>query len=864
MSISEIRANKKDTHRKIVRLLWGMVAAVLLGILAFFLILSTGDLPSLQELENPKSELATQIYGDKNEVFGRYYIENRVAVSYNELSPDLIKALVATEDERFYKHSGIDFRALGRVLVKTVLLSQESAGGASTLTQQLAKLLFTEKPASGLERVMQKFKEWIIALRLERRYTKEEIIAMYLNKFNFINGAYGIKAAAEIYFDKDQKDLTMEEAATLVGMLKNPSLYNPRRRLEQTQDRRNVVLGQMRKNSYLSEEEFATYKAIPLDVSNFKRTSQSDGTAPYFRAELAKKLKKMFERPEYRKPNGEKYDLYRDGLKVFTTIDPAMQTIAEEKTWKHMKSQQDKFWKHWKGKDPWTYKEEETTDREMEQREATLIRLVEGSDRYTSMRNQFLGVITAQLNADVEGGIRLWDTDIKRMKKQEDDPTYFKRMVRQGYFGQKFADKYREAMQSEYYPKLRDQWKKLKLRVKNVFKIPVKMTVFAYNDSMQKDTTMSPIDSIKYHSMFLQIGSMSVEPVTGEVKTWIGGINHKYFKYDHVQSDRQVGSTFKPFVYSTAIALQGFSPCFKVDDIPYTISPGEGNFDVTKAWTPGNSNEQFGKEPVTLRDALRRSINSITVYLMKQIRSVNPVIGMAHNMGIDSTARRGRSNYRIPRVPSIAIGAADLTVFEMTGAYNTFANNGTFIRPSIIKRIEDKNGRIIYTNMPEERQALNPRWNYVMLDMLKYVNASWRFNKISTENGGKTGTTNKHVDGWYMGVTPNLTVGTWVGGESPWIRFRTLDLGSGGKMARPFFIDFIDALEENEQIDWDKKARFKRPGGDLGVELNCEVYEQLAEEQDAFDEEGGSLFDDLFGDEELPIQKDTTVFEIDF
>ena len=267
---------------------------------------------------------------------------------------------------------------------------------------------------------------------------------------------------------------------------------------------------------------------------------------------------------------------------------------------------------------------------------------------------------------------------------------------------------------------------------------------------------------------------------------------------------------------------------------------------------------------MTLRDALRRSINTITVYLMKQIRSVNPVIGMAHNMGIDSTARRG-SRPRIPRVPSISIGAADLTVWEMTGAYNTFANNGTFIRPTIIKRIEDKNGRVIYTSVPEERQALNPRWNYVMLDMLKYVNSGGKFDKISTENGGKTGTTNKHVDGWYMGVTPNLTVGTWVGGESPWIRFRALRLGSGSAMARPFFINFIDALEEDSELDWNKKARFKRPQGDLGVELNCDVYEQLADEQNAFDEEGDDLFNDLFGDEELPIKKDSTgKIEIDF
>ncbi len=863
-SLADIRSERQGTHKKLMRWLWIGLILGMLGLLAFFLILSTGDLPSFKDLENPKSELATQIFGDKQDVFGRYYIENRVAMSYDELSPHLVNAVVATEDERFREHSGIDFRALGRVLVKTLLLSQESAGGASTLTQQLAKLLFTEKPGSGLERVMQKFKEWIIALRLERRYTKEEIIAMYLNKFEFINGAYGIQAAAEIYFGKDQKDLTIEEAATLIGMLKNPSLYNPRSRPERTQQRRNVVLGQMMKNDLINQEQFDLYKSRPLDMSNFKRQNQSEGVAPYFRAVLAEDLKRLFKQKEYLKPDGTRYNIYRDGLKVFTTIDPQMQVHAEEAMMKHMKSLQSKFWKHWKGKDPWTYKTDETTDREMEIRKDVLNRLVEGSERYKSLRDKFMGEITHKMTTDIDG-LRLWDSDIKRIFEEEENPGYFDRMIKKKFFSKSRADKYRRAMKSEDYAKLKKQWQKLRLRVKNVFKIPVKMTVFAYNDKMQTDTTMSPIDSIKYHRMFMQIGSMSVDPNTGDVKTWIGGINHKYFKYDHVRARRQVGSTFKPFVYSTAIALQGFSPCFKVDDIPYTISPGEGNFYVNKEWTPANSSDKYSKESVTLRDALRKSINSITVYLMKQIRSVNPVIGMVHNMGIDSTAKYSNGRYIVPRVPSIAIGATDLTVFEMTGAYNTFANNGTYIKPVFIKRIEDKNGRVIYNSVPEERQALNPRWNYVMVDMLKHVNSSWYFNKLKTETGGKTGTTNNHVDGWYMGITPNLVVGTWVGGDERWIRFRSLSLGAGGKMARPFFIDFIDALEEDKSLDWDSDARFKRPAGDLGVELDCTVYDELAAEEGAGDEEGDFMFDDLFGDEDLPTTKnDTTEFEIDF
>lgn len=853
--VGDIRQERKSLYEKIMRWLWILLGVGVLGTIIFFLALSRSDLPSLKELENPKSEVASQIYGDNMEVIGRYYIENRIPVSYQQLSNHIVNALVATEDERYYQHAGIDFEALGRVLFKSLVLRQD-AGGGSTITQQLAKLLFTGTPGSGLERALQKFKEWIIALRLERSYTKEEIIAMYLNKFDFIYDADGIKAAAEIYFGKDQKDLNVEEAAMLVGMLKNPSLYNPRRFPERAKQRRDVVLFQMRKNGILSDEKFEYYKSKPVDMRNFKRSTQSEGLAPYFRAELAKDVRRILAKQA--EVDGKNYDIYRDGFKIYTTINPELQRMAEKAMVKHMKKLQKDFFMTWKrqGADPWKSRANDEIDPDKKLRNASLDRLIGESERYQRLRDQYLGEVAAKLETEL-GRIWLRDVDINRMFRAEKEDGYLVKLQQQKFISSEMTTAYRKVMRSEHYKELRSQWNKLQATVKVDFMKPVDMTVFAYNDEMETDTVMTPLDSIKYHRMMLQIGSLAVDPFSGEVKAWVGGVNHEWFKFDHVRSRRQVGSTFKPFVYATAISRQGFSPCFKVDDMPYTINPGESNFDLIKEWAPSNSNGKWTYEPYTLKDALQRSKNSITVYLLKQIGSVDPVINMMDGMGIDKESKYPNGRPIIPRVPSIVLGAADLEVWEMAGAYTTFANNGIHSEPYHIRKIEDKNGRVLFEQTPQQSLALKPEYNYVMLDLLKHVNSRWGgFNSIKTKHGGKTGTTNSYVDGWYMGITPNLVVGTWVGGEDRWVRFTSLARGQGGYMARPFFRDLIYAIEQNEDFEWDTSADFKRPNGDIGIELDCEAYEQL-NNTGGFDENDDPFFDDGFGDE-LNVKGDST------
>ncbi|MEM9888991.1 MAG: transglycosylase domain-containing protein, partial [Bacteroidota bacterium] len=705
--IANVREQQKETYAKMMKWLWRILGVGVLATILFFVGLSFTDLPTFQELENPKSDLATEIYGDNLEVIGRFYAAggNRISVAYDELSPNLIKALVATEDERYYRHAGIDFRGLARAVF---FLGKR--GGASTITQQLAKQLFTDKYANSIpERLMQKFKEWIIAVRLEKRYTKEEIIAMYLNIFDFTNNAVGIKAASEIYFNTTQDSLSVEQAALFVGMLQNPTFHDPIDHPERSQNRRNVVLFQMHKNDLLTKEEFDYLKEQDIDMSKFKRATQSEGMAPYFRAELAKDVRKILQ--EVEKSGDGSYDLYKDGLKIYTTIHPEMQRIAEQEMLKHMKQLQAKFAKHWNGfyKDPWAYKTQETTDRQMEIRAETLTRMIRSSDRYRNIRPRYLNEVAQSLASTIKD-LRLRDVDVDRILEAENDKTYINDLLRGNMISEKMASQYRKVLRHPNYDGLKEQWEALQAEVEKAFDEKVKMRVFAYNEQMEKDTMMSPLDSIKYHQMFLQVGSMAVDPLTGYVKTWVGGINHKYFKFDHVRSRRQVGSTFKPFVYATAIDRKGFSPCFPVNDRPYSIHPGESSFYLTKEWMPANSNKKFTYQDYTLRDALRRSKNSVTVFLMKEIGSVGPVIDIIDRMGIDTESKYPGGEYIVPRVPSIALGAADLTVQEMTGAYTTFANNGYYSEPTYILKIEDKNGKELYSAMPKFEEVLNPRY----------------------------------------------------------------------------------------------------------------------------------------------------------
>ena len=842
---------KEIQYRKIIKWMWYITLGAMALVPLSFLLLSLTDLPSVQQLENPKSEEASQVFAANGEVIGRYYTENRVPVDYSQLSPYLIEALVATEDERYQRHSGIDFRSLARAII---YLGKK--GGASTITQQLAKQLFTGQKAETsniFERIIQKLKEWIIAIRLERRYTKEEIIALYLNKFNFINGAYGIKAASEIYFGKPQDSLEIYEAAMLVGMLKNPSLFNPLRRPESVMHRRAVVFQQMEKNGIINRAEFDSLRQLPLGL-NFTRQTHADGIAPYFRMELAKDIKGILERKECRKSDGSTYDIYRDGLRIYTTIDPQMQRIAEEEMVKNMARVQKAFWNTWKvmSKDPWDYVSGSQHEVPVEQRKRSLQDLVRISDRYQGLRAKHLLSVLEKIEAEMDDfRFSEDDREVERIIQDADDGKTVSRLAEQGLISSSLAAKYRQIKRSRHFSELERQWRILQKAVEQEFNAKVEMKVFAYNDKMEKDTVMTPFDSVKYHRMFLQTGILAVDPVTGHVKVWVGGIDFKHFQYDHNRTSRQVGSTFKPFVYATAIAQQGFSPCYQVYDLPHTIGPGDGSFRLIDEWRPNNADGNFSGSLLTLKEALRQSKNSVSVHLMKQLGDTEPVRGMIHQMGIDSTAKYRNGRYRVPKSPSICLGATDLTNMEMTGAYTTFANNGIFNKPVYLLRIEDKNGRIIYEEFPQERAAISPNANYVMVEMLKYTATG--MGTLKSEVGGKTGTTNDYVDGWFMGITPSLVVGTWVGGEDRWIRFRSLTYGQGAYMAKPFFKEFIARLESEKDIDYNSTARFYRPPGDLGIEMDCNEYNRktrLFDDMEEFD--GSNKFgEDKFGDEEF-------------
>ena len=855
-----IRANQEELSermprwRKGVKYLWITFGAGVAFVFLLFLGLSFSDLPRTAELEDQVPESASQIYAKDGSVLGRFYIENRVPVEFDDLNKNVVDALIATEDERFYRHSGIDFKGVARMFA---YLGRE--GGASTISQQLAKLYFTGlRSKNKFERGVQKLKEWIIAVRLERQYTKEEIIAKYLNKFDFLYSGHGIRAASETYFGKDQSELTKEEAAMLVGMLKNPSLYNPKKYPSRALSRRNVVLNQMVRNNVISKEEYATLSKTPVDISAFKRRDHNDGQAQYFRVELGKEVRRILNQKRYYDPaTGEPRDMYRDGLKIYTTIDTAMQRIAEEQMLKHMAGLQEKFNKHWQGKNTWEYTEDDPEDRnpaktrqkELEIRAKTLERYVRRSERYEKMRDAYLGNYLAEMERKVKG-LKTRDADIERMLAEDKEKGSIKRMRRAGSFSREMEADYLTAMKTEEWKKLKGAWYKLEKAVEEGFNKPAKMRIFSYETpTLEKDTLLSPMDSIKYLANFLQMGSMAVDPVTGEVKMWVGGINHKWFQYDHVTSSRQVGSTFKPFIYATAIGLQGMSPCFQVLDQAYTLFPGEGSFNLLDEWTPKNADNLYTGDRLTLKEGLRKSKNTVSVYLMKQLGDTEPVRGLIHNMGIDSTTKYANGRYRVPKQPSICLGATDLTVSEMTGAYTTFANGGVYTKPYFISKIEDRNGAVIYEAMPETRAAYNERHNYVMVEMLRYSGTG--LYDLKSDAGGKTGTTNSHVDGWFMGITPGLVVGTWVGGEDRWTRFRTIQMGQGGRMAKPFFKAFMKAVEADENIALDTKKRFTRPRGDIGIELDCSIYAQ--ENGDGSPTEGDEdFYEDSFGDQVLP------------
>ncbi len=827
-----------------------------------------GDLPSFADLENPEYDEASIIYDANGTTFGKYYVENREIVHFNDISPFVIQTLISTEDIRFFKHSGVDLKALFRVAFKTILLRKQSSGGGSTITQQLAKLLFQRPSLANkgfFERattlLRTKVKEWITAIKLEKSYTKEEIIAMYLNKFEFINGAHGIQAAAQTYFGVGQDNVNLSQAALLVGMLKNPSLYNPLRFPENAGRRRNVVLNQYQKHNIVDELVLDSLLNTQVDMSKFKRDSHDTGPAPYFRSELTKWLRNLFEEKGIRKEDGSDYNIYTDGLQIYTTIDLTYQKHAEAAVVDHMSKLQDKYWKVWDRRNPWTYDADET---QRKIRMETLERKIKESDRYLSLHNKYLSATKAKIQTEYED-LKLSEKVIKGLIAKEKKQYSWSGLVDRRIISETKLSVYKNLLDdSELWMELKQKFNELKDAYEEEFDRAINMEVFDYNEKGFKEVEMSPRDSVKYHNQHMQASLLSLDPRTGSIKAWVGGPGFNYFKYDHVNSRRQVGSTIKPFVYSTAIGLMGISPCEEFEDIQYTIAPGDANFMVDKEWSPSNANEEFTGNKYNLYQGLLYSKNSITVRLVKEMGNVDVIRELLDNAGISKNQEYPNGQYVIPRVPSICLGSMDLTLFEMAGAYTTFANDGIYTEPIFVSRIEDQSGKIIYTGIPKSKRAINPLYNGVMLDMLKN-NVGGRFGLgVKTDIGGKTGTTNDYADGWFMSVAPDLVTGVWVGGDDKWIRFLSLENGQGFIMARPIVQKFIQGIESDSTADFNSDAQFPTPPKGFLDFIDCEKYKQMSVEEeqiinklDKREDEFDESFEDEFGGLLEDLKKDT-------
>lgn len=753
-----------------------------------------GELPTFEELENPNSSLATVVYTADEKVLGKYFIQNRTNVDFNDLSPHLVNALVATEDERYYDHSGIDIKGLVRAIV---LIG--SGGGASTITQQLSKMLFSERPQSKLERVLQKMKEWIIATRLERQYTKNEIIAMYLNRFDFLNNAVGIESASRVYFNKSPSELNIQESAMLIGMAKNPSVFNPLRNPDTTIKRRNVVFFQMLRNGFLEEQNFDSLKTDSL-VLDYQKVDHKEGLAPYFREVLRMELRNMFSEKDdhgnyiYHKPDGEPYNIYKDGLVVYTTINSRMQEYAEWAVSEHLgKELQDDFFRDLSRKKnaPFDWRTPK------EQREAIL--------NYAKRRSQRFLVLSGQQCANCG---------------------------RRGDFVEKKIIDGRE-----HYVCNAEDCEHIKPVISEdsidvIFNTPTNTTVFSWQGDV--DTVISPMDSIKYYKSILQAGVMSMDPHTGNIKTWVGGIDYKHFRFDHVKlAKRQVGSTIKPFLYSIAIQ-KGYSPCYEISNTPTTIH--KGNWGLLKDWTPNTPGYNF-HGMVSLKYGLANSMNNVTAWIMKQFGPY-VMVDFAKEIGIESPFKP---------VPSLCLGVEDVSLFEMVGAYGTFVNKGVWIEPNFITRIEDKNGNVIVDIGPRINEAMTEEAAYAMISLMKGVidgvynpaagkttgtAMRLRFPKETRPYGGfknpiagKTGTTQNHSDGWFMGLTPDLVTGVWVGAEDPGVRFSTLSKGMGTNMALPIWGYFMQKVYADTTIDI-SKGDFEKPEKKISIELDCRNYGQ--------------------------------------
>ncbi len=741
--------DNKNNFKKYIRWFWLLIFSGIGFVVAFFLLASLGafgKLPTFEELENPENNLATEIISADGQTLGKYAKENRTPVRYKDLSPHLVKALVATEDERFYKHSGIDFRGTVRALVK---LGQN--GGASTITQQLAKMLFTKRARRGniFKRILQKIKEIIIAVRLERSYSKNEILTMYLNKYDFLNQAVGIRSASRIYFGKEPKDLKIEEAAMLVGMLKNSSYFNPLRksRKKLVLQRRNVVLKQLTRSNFITEKWKDSLQKLDLGL-DVHRESHSDGLATYFREYLRDYMKKWIK--NHPKPDGSHYDLQRDGLKIYVTIDARMQKYAEEAVQEHMANLQRSF------------------DKEQKHNKTA----------------------------------PFYDLDKKEIQR-----TIYNAMRR-----------------SERWRKMKKAGKS-KAEIIASFDKKVPMQVFSWKGNI--DTIMTPRDSILYYKHFLRAGFLSIEPQTGHIKAWVGGINYKHFQYDAVkQQKRQVGSTFKPFVYATAINQLKKSPCDKYPNTLYTI-PKE-KYGMDEDWTPKNAGNSYGGER-TLKNALANSINVITARLIDEV-GPETVANLAKRAGIET---------EIQANPSIALGAIDLSLYEMVSAYTNFANKGQHVNPIMLQRIEDKNGTVLQEFIPKTNEVLSEESAYVMLELMKGVTeegsgarlkSGWTKNpdkiitgfpyRFTNPIAGKTGTTQGQSDGWFIGIVPNLVSGAWVGGEDRATHFKYIDKGQGASMALPIWALYMKKCYADKSLHVSDKD-FERPAY-VSIRLDCD------------------------------------------
>ncbi len=792
---------EKKSFGKWIALFWsifflGIGLSIFLLYASANVILGFDPLPTFEQLENPKSNLATEVYTEDREILGKYFYQNRVNVQYEDLDTNLVNALIATEDERYYEHSGVDLKGLARAV-----LNFGKSGGASTITQQLSKMLFSAAPKNTIERLMQKMQEWIISAQLERRYTKNEIVAMYFNRFDFINNAVGIKSAANVYFDSNPDSLRIEQAAMLVGMLKNPSLFNPLRFEEKTLERRNVVLFQMKRNGYISQDAYDSLKFLPLGLS-YSRVDHKKGIAPYFREILRAELKKVFNEKDKDgnyvlvKDNGEPYDIYSDGLKIYTTLNYKMQQYAEWAVKEHLSYQlQNDFFDDLKKKKnaPFDYRVSQS------EIERIMNSALKRSERYLIMsgkqcgncgrRGRFLEEIELEGKSYVH---------CKAGDCEHDTPIFSEDSILA------------------------------------TFDRPTKMKVFSWQGEI--DTVMSPMDSIRYYKSFLQAGLMSMDPQTGYIKAWVGGIDYDHFAYDHVkQGRRQVGSTFKPFVYAVAID-EGYSPCYEVPNVPVTFKKGE--FGLLKDWTPSNEGDKYGYN-VSLKYGLANSMNTITAWVMKQFGPTR-VIEMARSMGVEAP---------LDTVVSLALGVADVSVFEMTGAFSTFANKGVWTEPIFLTRIEDKDGNIIKQYVPKTREALSEEKAYVMLNLLEGV-TSYNYNEDLDKNvggtgirirfsptedrpyagikypvAGKTGTTQNNSDGWFIGATPDLVTGVWVGAEDRSVRFRYTTDGQGANTGLPIWAYYMKKVYADSTLNISTEE-FEKPEQPLRIILDCELYKK--------------------------------------